>query len=113
MRRSLNLFPAALLCIVAAFGGRASAEPQQVIVHNGGAEDVVVTITDLNTGNALIANQQGLFADSDMPIKATLDSNGVYHLHWKVQDMDRTKTEEGDCIGAPVFTCPVDLLAAP
>ena len=115
MRRSTNLLPAAWLCIAtASIGGRASAAPVQVLIHNGYTADVLVTVTDLNTANGvLVANEQPVDASADFPVKATLDNDGVYHLHWKVQDTGRTKSQEGDCQGSPVFTCRVDLVLAP
>jgi hypothetical protein len=117
MRRSVSLVSAAVLCIAAAaaaIGGRVSADPPQVVVHNGDPEEVIVTITDLNTPNGLIiANQQGLNPSADLPLNATLDSHGDYSLHWKAQDSGRTKTEEGDCQATPVFACRIDLFTAP
>jgi hypothetical protein len=115
MRRSVSLFPAALLCIAAAsIGGRASADPPQVIIHNVYNQDVLVTITDLNAPHGLvIANQQPLNANASLALNASLDSTGAYSLHWKVEDPDRTKTEEGNCRNTPVFACRVDLLFAP
>lgn len=115
MRHSVSLFSAAMVGIAAAsIGGRVSAEPSQVLIHNSDTDDVVVTITDLNAPNgALLANQQGLSASADFTVNATLDSHGAYNLHWKVQDPSRTKTEEGDCQDTPVFPCRIDLLTAP
>jgi hypothetical protein len=115
MRRSASLFPAALVCIAAAsIGGRASAEPSQVVIRNTDNTDVLVTITDNNTPNGLIiADQQPLDANVDLPVNANLDSRGAYNLHWKVEDPGRTKTEEGDCRDTPVFPCHVDLFTAP
>ena len=115
MRRSTSLFSAALLGVaVVSIGGHASAEPQQVIVHNSDTEDVIVTITDLNTPHGLIiANQQGVDAGADLPLKATLDSHGAYRLHWKAQDQSLTRSEEGDCLETPVFNCPVSVFLAP
>jgi hypothetical protein len=113
MRRSANLFPAALLLIaVVSIGGRASADP--VVIHNSDNEDVVVTITDNNSPNGVvIANERPVDANGNFLISATPDVNGDYDLHWKVQDAGRTKTEEGDCRETPVFACRIDLFTAP
>lgn len=116
MRRSTSLFSAALLGLAAVSGGgRALADPPrpQVLVHNDYNADVLVTLTDLNTVNGdLVVQDQPLDAGGDWRVKASLDSFGVYRLHWKVQDAGRTKSEEGDCQGAPEFPCPVDLFLA-
>jgi hypothetical protein len=114
MRRSVSLVPAALLCIAAAsIGGRVSADPPQVVIHNDDTEDVLVTITDENTPNgAIIAYQQPLSASADLLRGANLDGDGVYNLHWKAQNTGRTRTEEGDCVETPVFACDVEILFA-
>jgi hypothetical protein len=115
MRRSVSLFSAALLCTAAAsIGGRVSAEPRQVFIHNNDNQDVVVTITDLNTPNGvIIANQHPLDASADLALNANLDSHGAYNLHWSAQDPGGTKTQEGDCYGAQPFDCRIDLFTAP
>lgn len=103
--------------MVVSAGGRALAQASpprpQVLVHNAYNDDVLVTITDLNTLNGdLLVQDQPVNAGGDWGVKANLDSFGVYRLHWKAQDAGRTKSEEGDCASAPEFPCRIDLLLA-
>lgn len=111
MRRSARLFPAALLCVAASIGGRTAADPSQVLVQNGSNVDVLITLTDLNTphGGVIIATQKPLAANGELFIGARLDAHGDYHLHWKTENEGRTKEQEGDCHGTPVFPCRVEL----
>lgn len=111
MRRSARLFPAALLGLAAvSTGGPAAADPPKVLVRNVGEVGVLLTVTDLNAPHGLIlATQHPLDANANLFLGAKLDAHGDYHLHWKAENEGRTKEQEGDCHGTPVFPCRVEL----